>query len=92
MDRVNMITFLMPFFLLYMLREKNSVLASQRRAERKLKELNLMLDEERQTHTEQRDQVYTFSIYCTCACDFCEKSDNIKAHTVQYTIKVHVVL
>ncbi|XP_026173508.1 cingulin isoform X2 [Mastacembelus armatus] len=38
-------------------REKNSVLASQRRLERKLKELNLMLDEERHTHTEQRDQL-----------------------------------
>uniref|UniRef100_UPI0037E9867E cingulin isoform X2 n=1 Tax=Semicossyphus pulcher TaxID=241346 RepID=UPI0037E9867E len=38
-------------------REKNSVLASQRRLERKLKELNIALDEERQTHTEQRDQL-----------------------------------
>ncbi|XP_029359265.1 cingulin isoform X2 [Echeneis naucrates] len=38
-------------------REKNSVLASQRRLERKLKELNMTLDEERQTHTEQRDQL-----------------------------------
>lgn len=39
-------------------REKNSVVASQRRLERKLKELNLTLDEERQTHTEQKDQVF----------------------------------
>ncbi|XP_070768255.1 cingulin [Enoplosus armatus] len=38
-------------------REKNSMLASQRRLERKLKELNMTLDEERQTHTEQRDQL-----------------------------------
>lgn len=38
-------------------REKNSVLASQRRLERKLKELNMTLEEERETHTEQRDQV-----------------------------------
>ncbi|XP_028326762.1 cingulin isoform X1 [Gouania willdenowi] len=38
-------------------REKNSMLASQRRLERKLKELNMMLDEERQTHTEQKDQM-----------------------------------
>ncbi|KAM6910357.1 cingulin isoform 2-T2 [Xenentodon cancila] len=38
-------------------REKNSVLASQRRLERKLKELNMMLDEERQAHTEQKDQL-----------------------------------
>ncbi|XP_042346342.1 cingulin isoform X2 [Plectropomus leopardus] len=38
-------------------REKNSVLASQRRLERKLKDLNMTLDEERQTHTEQRDQL-----------------------------------
>ncbi|XP_024123274.1 cingulin isoform X1 [Oryzias melastigma] len=38
-------------------REKNSVLASQRRSERKLKELNMTLDEERHTHTEQRDQL-----------------------------------
>ncbi|XP_062254791.1 cingulin isoform X3 [Platichthys flesus] len=37
-------------------REKNSILASQRRLERKLKDLSLMLDEERQAHTEQRDQ------------------------------------
>ncbi|XP_013865149.1 cingulin [Austrofundulus limnaeus] len=38
-------------------REKNSVLASQRRLERKLKELNMTLDEERHAHTEQRDQL-----------------------------------
>ncbi|XP_077453734.1 cingulin isoform X1 [Stigmatopora argus] len=38
-------------------REKNSLLASQRRLERKLKELNIMLDEERETHTEQKDQL-----------------------------------
>ncbi|XP_024863562.1 cingulin isoform X1 [Kryptolebias marmoratus] len=38
-------------------REKNSVLASQRRLERKLKELNMTLDEERQMHTDQRDQL-----------------------------------
>nr|XP_040021066.1 cingulin isoform X3 [Gasterosteus aculeatus aculeatus] len=38
-------------------REKNSVLASQRRLERKLKDLNLTFDEEKQTHTEQRDQL-----------------------------------
>ncbi|XP_041842788.1 cingulin isoform X2 [Melanotaenia boesemani] len=38
-------------------REKNSVLASQRRLERKLKELNMTLDEEKHTHTEQRDQL-----------------------------------
>ncbi|XDV40166.1 hypothetical protein PO909_009297 [Leuciscus waleckii] len=38
-------------------REKNSVVSSQRRLERKLKELNITLDEERQQHTEQRDQL-----------------------------------
>ncbi|KAM4736411.1 cingulin isoform 2-T2 [Anableps anableps] len=38
-------------------REKNTMLSSQRRLERKLKELNMTLDEERQTHTEQRDQL-----------------------------------
>ncbi|XP_034030676.1 cingulin isoform X2 [Thalassophryne amazonica] len=38
-------------------REKNSMLASQRRLERKLKELNITLDEERLQHTEQRDQL-----------------------------------
>lgn len=38
-------------------REKNSVLASQRRLERKLKELNMAMEEERETHIEQRDQV-----------------------------------
>lgn len=38
-------------------REKNSVVSSQRRIERKLKELNITLDEERQQHTEQRDQL-----------------------------------
>ncbi|XP_033958775.1 cingulin isoform X1 [Pseudochaenichthys georgianus] len=38
-------------------REKNSVVASQRRLERKLKDLNMTLDEEKQTHTEQRDQL-----------------------------------
>ncbi|TKS82078.1 Cingulin [Collichthys lucidus] len=38
-------------------REKNSVLASQRRLERKLKDLNMTLDEERLAHTEQRDQL-----------------------------------
>ncbi|XP_029958660.1 LOW QUALITY PROTEIN: cingulin [Salarias fasciatus] len=38
-------------------REKTSMLASQRRLERKLKELNMTLDEERQSHTEQKDQL-----------------------------------
>uniref|UniRef100_A0A8C0Y5Z7 Cingulin n=1 Tax=Cyprinus carpio carpio TaxID=630221 RepID=A0A8C0Y5Z7_CYPCA len=38
-------------------REKNSVVSSQRRLERKLKELNITLDEERHQHTEQRDQL-----------------------------------
>ncbi|XP_077382485.1 cingulin isoform X2 [Festucalex cinctus] len=38
-------------------REKNSLLASQRRLERKLKELNMVLDEEREAHTEQKDQL-----------------------------------
>ncbi|XP_036448603.1 cingulin [Colossoma macropomum] len=38
-------------------REKNSALSSQRRVERKLKELTITLDEERQQHTEQRDQL-----------------------------------
>ncbi|KAM4581168.1 cingulin isoform 3-T3 [Odontesthes bonariensis] len=38
-------------------REKNTVLASQRRLERKLKDLSMTLDEERHTHTEQRDQL-----------------------------------
>ncbi|KAK5862280.1 hypothetical protein PBY51_017692 [Eleginops maclovinus] len=38
-------------------REKNSILASQRRLERKLKDLNMTLDEEKETHTEQRDQL-----------------------------------
>ncbi|XP_058603760.1 cingulin isoform X1 [Onychostoma macrolepis] len=38
-------------------REKNSVLSSQRRLERKLKELNITLDEERHQHTEQKDQL-----------------------------------
>ncbi|XP_052473643.1 cingulin [Carassius gibelio] len=37
--------------------EKSSVVSSQRRLERKLKELNITLDEERQQHTEQRDQL-----------------------------------
>ncbi|XP_056900645.1 cingulin isoform X4 [Takifugu flavidus] len=38
-------------------REKNSVLGSQRRLERKLKELNMTMEEEREAHTEQRDQL-----------------------------------
>ncbi|XP_042596818.1 cingulin-like isoform X1 [Cyprinus carpio] len=38
-------------------REKNSVVSSQRRLERKLKELNITLDKERHQHTEQRDQL-----------------------------------
>lgn len=46
------------------------MLASQRRLERKIKELNLTLDEERQTHTEQRDQVYTFTSYCMSIFEF----------------------
>lgn len=50
------------------------MLASQRRLERKLKELNMMLDEERQMHSEQKDQVFTFSIYCYMSIsDFPEK-------------------
>ncbi|XP_073340953.1 cingulin isoform X1 [Pagrus major] len=38
-------------------RDKNTVLGSQRRLERKLKELSMTLDEERLAHTEQRDQL-----------------------------------
>ncbi|XP_055081380.1 cingulin isoform X2 [Periophthalmus magnuspinnatus] len=38
-------------------REKASILASQRRTERKLKELNATLDQERTQHVEQRDQL-----------------------------------
>lgn len=38
-------------------REKASIQASQRRTERKLKELNATLDQERTQHVEQRDQV-----------------------------------
>ncbi|KAM4725114.1 cingulin isoform 3-T3 [Anableps anableps] len=37
-------------------REKTSIQASQRRVERKLKELNATLDQERSQHIEQRDQ------------------------------------
>ncbi len=40
------------------------MLSSQRRVERKLKELNMTLDEERHIHTEQRDQVNPFTSYC----------------------------
>lgn len=43
--------------LVNVLREKSSILASQRRMERKLKELNATLDQERIQHVEQRDQV-----------------------------------
>lgn len=39
-------------------REKSSIQASQRRMERKLKELNATLDQERSQHVEQRDQVH----------------------------------
>lgn len=45
------------------------MVASQRRLERKLKDLNMTLDEERQTHTEQRDQVHTFTSYCMSVFD-----------------------
>uniref|UniRef100_A0A8C6SBY8 Cingulin b n=1 Tax=Neogobius melanostomus TaxID=47308 RepID=A0A8C6SBY8_9GOBI len=38
-------------------REKTSIMASQRRTERKLKELNATLDQERSQHVEQRDQL-----------------------------------
>ncbi|CAG10841.1 unnamed protein product [Tetraodon nigroviridis] len=38
-------------------REKSSILASQRRMERKLKEVNATLDQERIQHVEQRDQL-----------------------------------
>uniref|UniRef100_A0A4W6FB54 Cingulin b n=1 Tax=Lates calcarifer TaxID=8187 RepID=A0A4W6FB54_LATCA len=38
-------------------REKASIQASQRRMERKLKELNATLDQERSQHVEQRDQL-----------------------------------
>lgn len=40
------------------------MVASQRRLERKLKELNMTLDEERQMHTEQKDQVFTLTSDC----------------------------
>ncbi|XP_061598269.1 cingulin isoform X2 [Cololabis saira] len=38
-------------------REKASIQASQRRTERKLKDLNVTLDQERSQHVEQRDQL-----------------------------------
>ncbi|XP_072316383.1 cingulin isoform X2 [Eucyclogobius newberryi] len=38
-------------------REKSTVLATQRRLERKLKDLNMTLDEEKHNHSEQRDQL-----------------------------------
>lgn len=38
-------------------------MASQRRLERKLKELNMVMDEERETHTEQKEQVSAFSMF-----------------------------
>ncbi|KAM3595944.1 uncharacterized protein V6R79_005686 [Siganus canaliculatus] len=38
-------------------REKSSIQAAQRRTERKLKELNATLDQERSQHVEQRDQL-----------------------------------
>ncbi|KAE8281942.1 Cingulin [Larimichthys crocea] len=38
-------------------REKTSIQASQRRMERKLKDLNATLDQERSQHIEQRDQL-----------------------------------
>ncbi|XP_076865751.1 cingulin isoform X3 [Brachyhypopomus gauderio] len=38
-------------------REKNSILAAQRRMERKLKDVNATLDQERNQHAEQRDQL-----------------------------------
>ncbi|XP_077599438.1 cingulin isoform X2 [Stigmatopora nigra] len=38
-------------------REKNSIQASQRRTERKLKEVNATLDQERIQHVEQKDQL-----------------------------------
>ncbi|KAJ8273515.1 hypothetical protein GJAV_G00102490 [Gymnothorax javanicus] len=38
-------------------REKTSLLSAQRRLERKLKELNITLEEERQRHFEQKDQL-----------------------------------
>ncbi|XP_031431939.1 cingulin [Clupea harengus] len=38
-------------------REKNAALSSQRRLERKLKEMNITLDEERQQYSEQRDSL-----------------------------------
>lgn len=38
-------------------REKTSIQASQRRVERKLKDLNITLDQERNQHAEQRDQL-----------------------------------
>ncbi|KAI4878508.1 hypothetical protein NFI96_010451 [Prochilodus magdalenae] len=38
-------------------REKNSILAAHRRMERKLKDVNATLDQERNQHAEQRDQL-----------------------------------
>lgn len=42
-----------------MIREKSSILAAQRRMERKLKDISATLDQERNQHAEQRDQVHT---------------------------------
>lgn len=62
---MNNLALLFSCILFYSHREKNSLLASQRRLERKLKELNMTLDEERETHSEQRDQVHTLNTYYT---------------------------
>lgn len=39
------------------IREKSSIQSAQRRLERKLKEVNITLDEERNRHAEQKEQV-----------------------------------
>ncbi|GAA6080161.1 cingulin isoform X1 [Tachysurus ichikawai] len=40
-----------------MIREKSSIQAAQRRIERKFKDVNATLDQERKQHSEQRDQL-----------------------------------
>lgn len=81
---INMPTCLMLCSCLVYVREKNSVLGSQRRLERKLKELSMTLDEERHTHTEQRDQVWTFT---SCCVPIFEHVDVLRSN--RYTVKLH---
>lgn len=72
------------------------MVASQRRLERKLKELNMTLDEERQSHTDQKDQVFAAALSQVSTSERGEEGEGVSTpnrtsdpdHILQLTLRV----